>query len=75
MVRPIKVTDERGIQDLFYAMSRHDKFYRFLRNVSALHHQQAQPLVSSDYINSMAAGGNQFKPERRRHHSCGPYRT
>jgi acyl-CoA hydrolase/GNAT superfamily N-acetyltransferase len=53
-VRPIKVTDERGIQDLFYAMSRHDKFYRFLRNVSALHHQQAQPLVSSDYINSMA---------------------
>jgi acyl-CoA hydrolase/GNAT superfamily N-acetyltransferase len=54
MVRPVKITDERGIQDLFYTMSRHDKFYRFLRNVSALHHQQAQPLVSSDYINSMA---------------------
>lgn len=54
VIRPIKITDERGVQDLFYAMSQHDKFYRFLRNVSALHHQQAQPLVSADYKNSMA---------------------
>lgn len=53
-IRPVKITDERGIQDLFYAMSQHDKFYRFLRNVSALHHTQAQPLVSADYQNSMA---------------------
>jgi len=53
-IRPVKVTDERAIQDLFYAMSQDDKFYRFLRNVSALHHQQAQPLVSADYLNSMA---------------------
>jgi acyl-CoA hydrolase/GNAT superfamily N-acetyltransferase len=53
-IRPIKITDERGIQDLFYAMSQDDKFYRFLRHVSVLHHQQAQPLVSADYRNSMA---------------------
>lgn len=53
-IRPIKITDERGIQDLFYAMSRVDKFYRFLRSVSALHHQQAQPLVNVDYKTAMA---------------------
>lgn len=53
-IRPVKITDERGIQDLFYAMNQHDKFYRFLRNVTALHHTQAQPLVSADYRNSMA---------------------
>jgi len=54
MIRPIKITDERAIQDLFYTMSQNDKFYRFLRNMSALHHQQAQPMVNADYKNSIA---------------------
>ena len=54
LVRPVKVTDERGIQDLFYAMSQHDKFDRFLRNVTVLHHKQALPLVSADYRDAMA---------------------
>ncbi|MCD6571423.1 MAG: GNAT family N-acetyltransferase [Deltaproteobacteria bacterium] len=53
-IRPIKITDERGIQDLFYTMSKVDKFHRFLRSLSALHHQQAQPLVNVDYKSAMA---------------------
>ncbi|MEA2102280.1 MAG: GNAT family N-acetyltransferase [Thermodesulfobacteriota bacterium] len=54
LIRPIRIMDERGIQDIFYAMNQHDKFYRFLRNVSVLHHQQAQPLVRANYRDSMA---------------------
>ncbi len=53
-VRPVKVTDERSIQDLFYAMSLEDKFFRFLHTVTVLHHKQAQRLVNVDYKKSMA---------------------
>ena len=54
LIRPIKVTDEREIQNLFYSLSKHDKFQRFLMHVTALHHKQAQDLVNVDYKNSMA---------------------
>lgn len=54
LVRPIRVTDERPIQNLFYSMSKDDRFQRFLMHVSALHHKQAQKLVSVDYRSSMA---------------------
>ncbi|RLA98458.1 MAG: hypothetical protein DRG37_06520 [Deltaproteobacteria bacterium] len=54
LVRPVKVTDERSIQDLFYAMSLEDKFFRFLHSVTVLHHKQAQRLVNVDYRKSMA---------------------
>jgi len=54
LVRPVKVTDERSIQDLFYAMSLEDKFFRFLHSVTVLHHKHAQRLVNVDYRKSMA---------------------
>jgi len=54
VIRPIRVTDERSIQNLFYAMSNDDRFQRFLMHVSALHHKQAQNLVTVDYRDSMA---------------------
>jgi len=54
LVRPVKVTDERAVQNLFYAMSRDDRFHRFLMHVSSLHHKQAQDLVTVDYTSSMA---------------------
>lgn len=53
LVRPIKITDERAIQNLFYSLSQDDRFYRFLMQVSTLHHKQAQTLVSVDYKNVM----------------------
>jgi acyl-CoA hydrolase len=53
-IRPIKVTDERAIQNLFYAMSKDDRFHRFLRHMASLHHRQAQYLVNVDYTRSMA---------------------
>ncbi|HPJ92485.1 MAG TPA: GNAT family N-acetyltransferase [Deltaproteobacteria bacterium] len=54
LIRPIKVTDERAIQNLFYSLSTHDKFQRFLMHVTALHHKQAQDLVNVNYKDSMA---------------------
>lgn len=53
-VRPIKITDERAVQNLFYSLSKNDKFQRFLMHVNALHHKQAQDLVKVDYSDSMA---------------------
>ena len=72
LVRPIKVTDERAVQNLFYAMSRDDRFHRFLMHVSSLHHKQAQDLVTVDYTNSMALviperAGQAGRDCRRRH--------
>ena len=54
LVRPVKITDERAVQNLFYAMSRDDRFHRFLMHVSSLHHKQAQDLVTVDYTSTMA---------------------
>jgi len=53
-IRPIRVTDERAIQNLFYAMSKDDRFHRFLRHMASLHHKQAQYLVNVDHTKSMA---------------------
>ncbi len=54
LIRPIKVTDERSVQNLFYALSKDDRFQRFLMHVNTLHHKQAQDLIAVDYKNSMA---------------------
>jgi acyl-CoA hydrolase/RimJ/RimL family protein N-acetyltransferase len=52
-IRPVKITDERCIQNLFYAMSTDEKFHRFLMHIPALHHRQAQTMVNVDYRQSL----------------------
>ncbi|MGO9146632.1 MAG: GNAT family N-acetyltransferase [Desulfomonilia bacterium] len=53
-IRPVKITDERGIQNLFYSLSSDEKFHRFHSHVTSLHHRQAQQMVNCDYKNSLA---------------------
>lgn len=53
LIRPVKITDERNIQNLFYAMSTDEKFHRFLMHLPALHHRQAQTMVNVDYRHSL----------------------
>lgn len=53
LVRPVKITDERDVQNLFYAMSNDEKFHRFLMHLSSLHHRQAQMMVNVDYRDSL----------------------
>jgi acyl-CoA hydrolase/RimJ/RimL family protein N-acetyltransferase len=53
LIRPVKITDERNIQNLFYSMSTDEKFHRFLMHMPALHHRQAQAMVNVDYQHSL----------------------
>ncbi|HQI82852.1 MAG TPA: GNAT family N-acetyltransferase [Deltaproteobacteria bacterium] len=53
-IRPVKITDERGVQNLFYSLSNDEKFHRFHIHLSSLHHRQAQNMVNCDYRNSLA---------------------
>ncbi len=54
MIRPIKVTDEVALQQLFYSHSDETIFNRYFRAVRALPHVTAQGLVNVDYHNEMA---------------------
>lgn len=54
LMRPVRITDERAVQNLFYAMSADEKFLRFHVHLTSLHHRQAQHMVNCDYRNSIA---------------------
>jgi len=55
--RPVKPTDERGIQDLFYSLPSQDVYTRFFTSLKALPHKVVQPLVALDYMDRMAIVG------------------
>lgn len=52
--RPVRITDERAVQNLFYSLSADDRFHRFLLRITSLHHNQAQKMVNCDYRESIA---------------------
>lgn len=54
LIRPVRITDERSVQNLFYSLSSDDKFHRFHIHLNALHHRQAQQMVNCDYRDSLA---------------------
>ncbi|MCP4634437.1 MAG: acetyl-CoA hydrolase, partial [candidate division Zixibacteria bacterium] len=47
--RPVKPTDERMIQQLYYSMDERDRFLRFFSRVHSFSHKRMQPLVNIDY--------------------------
>jgi RimJ/RimL family protein N-acetyltransferase len=53
-IRPVKITDERAVQNLFYSLSSDEKFHRFHIHLNSLHHRQAQQMVNCDYKDSLA---------------------
>lgn len=53
-IRPARITDERAVQNLFYSMSNDDRFHRFLIQIKAFHHAQAQRMVNCDYRDTFA---------------------
>ena len=55
--RPLKPTDERGIQELFYSLPEQDVHTRFFTHLNALPHKVAQPLAVIDYMDKMAIAG------------------
>jgi len=53
LIRPIKLTDERLMQDLYYKLSDYDRFMRFFTQRSSFKHSEIQQRTICDYQTSM----------------------
>ncbi|HME51923.1 MAG TPA: GNAT family N-acetyltransferase [Candidatus Lokiarchaeia archaeon] len=53
LVRPVKPTDERGLQELYYSLSDQDRYFRFFYPAKKFPHQDVQPRVTIDYSTDM----------------------
>ena len=65
--RPVKATDERGIQDLIYGLPPQDVFTRFFQSLKSFSHKVAMPLAAIDYNDKMAIAAvlGKEEPESR----------
>ncbi|MFP3869259.1 MAG: GNAT family N-acetyltransferase [Syntrophobacteria bacterium] len=55
--RPIKPTDERGLQEFFYSLPDQDIYYRFLSAMKVFPHRDTQEMVNIDYETEMTIVG------------------
>ena len=55
--RPIKPTDERALQELYYFMPREDVRTRFFLPMKAFPHRDVQSMCNIDYLNQMTIVG------------------
>ncbi|TXT53282.1 MAG: Acetyl-CoA hydrolase [Promethearchaeota archaeon] len=53
LIRPVKPTDERMLQELHYSLDEEDIYYRFFQQMSDFRHKKIQPMVTIDYTTSM----------------------
>mgnify|MGYP000906286133 CR=1 FL=1 len=53
LVRPIALTDEKAVQDLFYRLSDESVYKRFLSHKRVHPHEEMQQLVDLDYEHNM----------------------
>ncbi|RJP35428.1 MAG: GNAT family N-acetyltransferase [Phycisphaerales bacterium] len=53
-LRPLKLTDESLLRDLFYRLSPESVQYRFFRTIHAMPHEKLQELLRIDYEADMA---------------------
>ena len=56
-IRPVKPTDERMLQELYYSMGKQDRYLRFFTTVRSFGHKRIQPLVNIDYFTKMILVG------------------
>lgn len=54
VIRPIRITDEHGLQELFYRLSTESIYQRFFHYKKTHPHQEMQVLVDPDYQSSVA---------------------
>lgn len=54
MVRPVRITDEESLQDLFYRLSNESIYKRFMSYKLQHSHEELQRLVDVDYESNMA---------------------
>ena len=53
LIRPVQPTDERGLQELYYSLSDHDRYFRFFSFSRNFGHREVQPRVTIDYSTDM----------------------
>ncbi len=54
LLRPVKPTDERLVQEFFYSMSDREVYYRFLHAIKSFPKKDMQRMVNIDYHQQMA---------------------
>jgi len=60
-IRPVKPTDERMLQELYYSLDSHDRYLRFFSFVRDFRHKKIQPLVNINYSTKMIVVGEYFE--------------
>ncbi len=55
--RPVRSTDERGIQEMIYSLPEQDVYTRFFHNLKSFSHKIAMPLAAINYKDEMAIAG------------------
>ena len=65
--RPVKATDERGIQEMIYDLPEQDVYTRFFHSLKSFSHKVAMPLAAIDYKDKMAIAAviGREEPESR----------
>lgn len=53
-LRPLKITDEALLREMFYDLSDESVHYRFFRMIKSLPHEKLQDMLRVDYENDMA---------------------
>ncbi|MBN2157241.1 MAG: GNAT family N-acetyltransferase [Candidatus Lokiarchaeota archaeon] len=71
--RPVKFTDERLLQELYYSLSMDDRVLRFFSPQKSFPHKQTQPKVAVDYQNTMAIVGLVGEEGKERIVAAGSY--
>ncbi len=56
-VRPVKPTDERLLQELYYSLGNNDRYLRFFTPRKSFRHSQIQSLANIDYSTKMILVG------------------
>jgi len=54
IVRPVRMSDEEALQDLFYSLSNESARLRFMAHKKAYPHEEMQQLVDADYVETLA---------------------
>ncbi|MFX0148091.1 MAG: GNAT family N-acetyltransferase [Candidatus Hodarchaeota archaeon] len=62
IIRPVKPTDERMIQELHYSLDDKDRYLRFFTPIREFRHRKIQPMINIDYTTDMILVG-EYKEE------------
>lgn len=65
-VRPIKPTDERKLQELYYSLDEKDRYRRFFASLHKFPHKKIQSLINIDYSTKMILVGEYLEKNEKK---------